>query len=74
MFCTQFCILQYGFPEEIVGDNGSQVTAAVFRNFLSRNEIKQTLVPHHHTTGIQWCCKTICTSFKKKPREASDSK
>ena len=38
----------YGFPEEIVRDNGPQFTAAVFRNLLSRNGIKQTLVPPYH--------------------------
>ena len=38
----------YGFPEEIVSDNGPRFTAAVFRNFLSRNGIKQTLVPLYH--------------------------
>jgi len=38
----------YGQLEEIVSSNGPQFTAAVFKNFLSTNGIKQTLVPPYH--------------------------
>ena len=38
----------YGLPEEVVSDNGPQFTAAVFKNFLKKNGVKQTLVAPYH--------------------------
>ncbi len=38
----------YGFPEEVVSDNGPQFTSNEFANFMSKNGIKHTLVPPYH--------------------------
>ncbi len=38
----------YGFPEEIVSDNGPQFIAADFAQFLERNGVKHTRVPPYH--------------------------
>ena len=38
----------YGLPEEVVLDNRPQFTAAVFKNFLKKNGVKQTLVAPYH--------------------------
>ena len=35
-----------------MSDNGPQFTAAVFKNFLKKNGVKQTLVaPYHHASN-----------------------
>ena len=38
----------FGLPEEIVSDNGPQFTSSVFKFFLKRNGVKQTLTPPYH--------------------------
>jgi hypothetical protein len=36
----------HGLPEEVVSDNGPQFTATEFVEFMNKNGIKHTLVPH----------------------------
>lgn len=38
----------HGLPEEVVSDNGPQITSGEFKQFLRSNGIKQTLVPAYH--------------------------
>ena len=38
----------YGLPEEVVLDNRPQFAATVFKNFLKKNGVKQTLVAPYH--------------------------
>ena len=38
----------YGFPEEVVSNNGPQFTSNEFASFMSKNGIKHTLVPPYH--------------------------
>lgn len=38
----------YGFPEEIVSDNGPQFVSQEFAAFLSRNSIRHTKTPPYH--------------------------
>lgn len=38
----------YGFPEEIVSDNGPQLVSQDFEQFLSTNNIKHTKAPPYH--------------------------
>ena len=39
---------QHGLPEDVVSDNGPQFTSNEFAEFMSKNEIKHTLVPPYH--------------------------
>ena len=39
---------QHGLPEKVVSDNGPQLISNEFAEFMNRNGIKHTLVPHYH--------------------------
>jgi hypothetical protein len=39
---------RYGFPTEVVSDNGPQFRAEVFQSFLRRHRVKQSFSPPYH--------------------------
>ena len=39
---------RYGFPHQLVSDNGPQFTSGEFEIFYQQNGIRQTLIPPHH--------------------------
>lgn len=50
----------YGFPEEIVSDNGPQLVSDEFTTFLQKNRIKHVKSPPYHAQSngaIEACCK-----------------
>ena len=43
---------RYGFPEQLVGDNGPQLTSGEFKNFLKSNGIRHiTTAPWHPSSN-----------------------
>jgi hypothetical protein len=60
----------YGFPNELVSDNGPQFTSDEFKLFLKNNGVKQTLVPPYHpaTNGL---AERYVQTFKKMLEKTS---
>jgi hypothetical protein len=59
---------QFGIPEEIVSDNGPQLTSQEFEDFLRSNGIKHTLVPPYHPASngqAERCVATVKLALKK---------
>lgn len=59
----------YGLPEEIVSDNGSQLTSAEFADFLKKNKIKHVTSPPYHAQSngaIERCVQTTKQSIWKQ--------
>lgn len=59
----------YGLPEEVVSDNGSQFVSSEFKQFLTRNGIKQTLVPAYDRAS-KWSSRKVCADLEKSTCEA----
>ena len=48
---SQTFFANFGLPEEMVSDNGSQFTSQAFSNFCKRNGIKHSFNPPYHPTS-----------------------
>ena len=49
--CLRLRFVTYGVPEQLVLDNGPQFTSDEFRQFVSTNGTKHTLVPAYHPSS-----------------------
>lgn len=59
----------YGIPEEIVSDNGPQLTSHEFKTFLRRNNVKHVLTPPYHPQSngaIERCVQTTKQALGKQ--------
>jgi len=62
----------YGLPQEVVSDNGPQLTSDEFGSFLKLNGVKHTLTPPYHpaTNGL---AERNVQTFKKMFAKSSDN-
>ena len=51
--CEVLCTLlaSYGLPAEVITDNRPQFIYTIFKTFLKKNGVKETLVPPYHPTS-----------------------